>query len=42
VLFEKRSFGLFLINVAYQFVGCAIAGAILAIWRPRETTEAAA
>jgi hypothetical protein len=42
VIFEKRSFGLFLINVAYQFVGCAIAGAILAIWRPRETTEAAA
>jgi hypothetical protein len=42
VLFERRSFGLFLINVAYQFVGCAIAGAILAIWRPRETTEAAA
>ncbi|MDQ2976415.1 MAG: DUF1761 domain-containing protein [Acidobacteriota bacterium] len=42
VLFEHRSFGLFLINVAYQFVGCAIAGAILAMWRPRDTTEAAA
>ena len=42
VIFEGRSFGLFLINVAYQFVGCALAGAILAIWRTRETTEAAA
>ena len=40
VLFERRSFGLFLINVAYQFVGCAIAGAILAMWRTRDTTEA--
>jgi uncharacterized protein DUF1761 len=42
VLFERRSFGLFLINVAYQFVGCAIAGAILAMWRTRDTTEATA
>ena len=36
VLFERRSFGLFLINVGYQFVGCALAGAILAVWRTRE------
>jgi hypothetical protein len=42
VLFERRSFGLFLINVAYQFVGCTIAGAILAMWRTRDTTEATA
>ena len=42
VIFEGRSFGLFLINVAYQFVGCALAGVILAIWRTREATESAA
>lgn len=42
VIFEGRSFGLFLINVAYQFVGCALAGMILAIWRTREATEPAA
>ena len=36
VLFEQRPLGLFLINVGYQFVGCSIAGAILAIWRPQE------
>ena len=39
VLFERRSFGLFLINIGYQFVGCALAGAILAVWRTREATE---
>ena len=39
VIFERRSFGLFLINVAYQFVGCALAGVILAVWRMRESTE---
>ena len=39
VIFERRSFGLFLINVAYQFVGCALAGVILAVWRTRESTE---
>ena len=39
VLFERRSFGLFLINVGYQFVGCALAGAILGVWRTREATE---
>jgi len=42
VIFEGRSFGLFAINVAYQFVGCALAGAILAIWRTQEATASAA
>jgi hypothetical protein len=42
VLFERRSFGLFLINVGYQFVGCSLAGAILAVWRTREATDAVA
>jgi hypothetical protein len=41
VLFEQRPIGLFLINVGYQFVGCAIAGAILATWRPQETSAEA-
>jgi Protein of unknown function (DUF1761) len=36
VLFELRPLGLYLINMGYQFVGCALAGVILAIWRPRE------
>jgi hypothetical protein len=42
VIFEGRSFGLFLINIAYQFAGCALAGIILAVWRTREATETAA
>ena len=42
VLFEQRAMGLFLINVGYQFVGCAIAGAILATWRVPEETKGAA
>jgi hypothetical protein len=42
VIFEQRPLGLYLLNVSYQLVGCALAGAILAIWRPRETVEAAA
>jgi uncharacterized protein DUF1761 len=42
VIFEGRSFGLFLINIAYQFVGCALAGVILAVWRAREATASAA
>lgn len=42
MIFEQRSFGLFLINVAYQFVGCALAGAILAVWRTQEATDAVA
>jgi hypothetical protein len=41
VIFEGRSFGLFAINVAYQLVGCALAGAILAIWRTQEATASA-
>jgi hypothetical protein len=41
VLFEQRALGLFLINVGYQFVGCALAGAILAVWRPQEASAAA-
>ena len=40
VLFERRPLGLFLINVSYQFVACALAGAILAVWRSRGTKEA--
>ncbi len=42
VIFEGRSFGLFLINVSYQLVGCVLAGIILALWRPANVTEAAA
>ena len=42
VIFEQRPLGLYLINIAYQLVGCALAGLILALWRPREATEAAA
>jgi hypothetical protein len=42
VIFEGRSFGLFAINVAYQLVGCALAGAILAIWRTQEARTSAA
>jgi hypothetical protein len=42
VIFEQRPLGLYLLNVGYQLVGCALAGAILALWRPKETTEAAA
>lgn len=32
VLFEKRPFGLFVINAGYQLVNLIIAGAILAAW----------
>jgi hypothetical protein len=42
VIFEGRSFGVFAINVAYQFVGCSLAGVILAVWRSKETTETVA
>ena len=42
VLFELRPLGLYLINIGYQFVGCVLAGVILAVWRPREATEVAA
>lgn len=42
VMFEGRSLGLYLLNVGYQLVACAIAGVILALWRPRGAKEAAA
>jgi hypothetical protein len=42
VIFEQRPLGLYLLNVSYQLVGCAFAGAILAIWRPREAAAATA
>jgi hypothetical protein len=41
VVFEQRKLGLYLISIGYQFVGCALAGVILAVWRPREQTESA-
>jgi hypothetical protein len=41
VLFELRPLGLYLINVSYQLVACALAGAILAVWRPQEATAPA-
>jgi hypothetical protein len=36
VIFEQRPLGLYLMNIGYQLVGCALAGAILAVWRPQE------
>jgi hypothetical protein len=42
VVFEERKLGLYLINVGYQFVACALAGVILAVWKPRESKETAA
>ncbi len=42
VLFEQRQLGLYLLNVSYQLVGCLICGAILAVWRPSEATDAVA
>ena len=41
VLFEQRPLGLYLINVSYQLAGCALAGGILAVWRPQESAQAA-
>jgi hypothetical protein len=41
VIFEQRPLGLYLLNIAYQFVGCALAGVILAVWRPQEATQPA-
>jgi hypothetical protein len=37
VIFEGRKPGLYFLNIGYQFLACAVAGVILAIWRPRET-----
>jgi hypothetical protein len=42
VIFEQRPLGLYLLNIGYQLVGCALAGVILAVWRPQEATQAAA
>jgi hypothetical protein len=42
VIFEERKLGLFFLSIGYQFVACAIAGIILAVWKPREAKEAAA
>ena len=42
VVFEERKLGLYLINVGYQFVACALAAVILALWKPRESKEPAA
>jgi len=41
VLFEQRPLGLYLINVGYQLVGCALAGVILAVWRAHDSAHAA-
>ena len=40
VLFEGRNLGLYLLNVGYQLVACALAATILLIWKPRQTFEA--
>jgi len=39
VLFEARNPGLYLLNVGYQLVACALAAVILLIWQPRQTVE---
>ena len=41
VIFEQRPLGLYLLNIAYQLVACALAGVILAVWRPQEASEPA-
>ena len=41
VIFEQRKLGLYLLNIGYQLVDCLICGAILAVWKPREASEAA-
>ena len=41
VIFEQRKLGLYLLNIGYQLVACLICGAILAVWKPREASEAA-
>jgi hypothetical protein len=41
VVFEGRSLGLYLINISYQLVAGALAGIILALWRPRDAKEPA-
>src|SRR5882724_836 len=41
VVFEERKLGLYLLNIGYQFVGTAVAGVILALWKPKEIPAAA-
>ena len=41
VIFEGRKPGLYLLNIGYQLVACLAAGAILAVWKPRERTNPA-
>ena len=41
VIFEGRKPGLYLLNIGYQLVACLVAGALLAIWKPRTATAAA-
>ena len=40
VIFEQRKPGLYLLNIGYQLVACLVAGALLAIWKPRTATAA--
>jgi Protein of unknown function (DUF1761) len=35
VIFEGRKPGLYLLNIGHQLVACLAAGALLAIWKPR-------
>jgi len=41
VIFEERRLGLYVLNVGYQFVGCSVAGVLLAVWRPKEVATPA-
>lgn len=41
VVFEQRKLGLYLLNVGYQLVAILIAGAILAVWKPRDAVNSA-
>lgn len=41
VVFEERKPGLYLLNIGYQFVACAVAGVIVTLWKPRAVREAA-
>lgn len=40
VIFEGRKPGLYLLNIGYQLVACLVAGALLAVWKPRAATAA--
>jgi len=41
VVFEERRLGLYLINIGYQFVACALSGVILVLWKPKEVPAVA-